>query len=223
MGYAFRDGTLLERALRHPSWLQDHPGDEHNQRLEFLGDAVLQLVLTEALCSLYPADREGALTKRRALLISGSFLAALARELDLGPCLRLGSDEEAAGGRGRDAALGDAFEAVIGAVHQDGGGAASRAAVLRIFGDLPRRLEGREGAANPKGRLQEFAQPVHGNHAVRYELVATAGADHAKEYEVAVFLLDRRLGSGRGPSKKLAEEAAARAALAELAVPPPAP
>jgi len=94
--------------------------------------------------------------------------------------------------------------------------------VLRLFGDLGQRLEGRETEANPKGRLQELAQPVHGNQAVRYELIGASGADHAKEYEVAVFLLDRRLGTGRGTSKKLAEEAAARAALAVLAVPGPA-
>jgi ribonuclease-3 len=219
LAYAFRDRALLEQALRHPSWAPAHPGEDHNQRLEFLGDAVVQLVLTEALCARYPADREGVLSKRRALLISGAFLAALARELELGPCLRLGADAAAAGGAGRDAALGDALEAVVGAVHLDSAGAASRAVVLGIFGDLAARLAGREGAANPKGRLQELAQPVHGNQAVRYELVGTRGADHAKEYEVAVYLLDRRLGTGRGSSKKLAEEEAARAALAALAAP----
>jgi ribonuclease-3 len=218
IGYRFRDPALLERALTHSSWLQDNPGAPgNNQRLEFLGDSVLQLVLTEALFSLFPEDREGDLTKRRAILGKGEFLSRLARETGIDTCLRLGANEEATGGRSRDAALEDAFEALVGAMSLDGGLDRARSAVLGIYGDLPRRLEALENHANPKGRLQEIVQPAHGNGALRYEVVATHGADHERTFEVAVYLLDRRLGSGHGPSKKVAEEEAARAALGALA------
>jgi ribonuclease-3 len=222
IGHRFRDPSLLERALTHASWLQDDPlSPGNNQRLEFLGDSVLQLVLTESLFSLYPDDREGELTKRRAVLTRGRFLASLAREIGLDLCLRLGANEEASGGRGRDAALEDAFEALVGAAHLDGGITASRALVAKVYGDLGGRLAALVGAANPKGRLQELVQAVHGNGALRYELLSADGADHRRTYEVAVYLVDRRLGAGRGGSKKAAEEEAARAAL--LALEPAAP
>jgi len=217
IGYRFRDPALLERALTHASWLHDNPdAPGNNQRLEFLGDSVLQLILTEALFAHFPADREGELTKRRAILGKGEFLSRLARETGIDACLRLGANEEATGGRGRDAALEDAFEAVVGAVSLDGGIDGARRAVLGIYGSLPSRLEALENRANPKGRLQEVVQPTHGNQALRYEVVATQGADHERTFEVAVYLLDRRIGSGSGPSKKVAEEEAARAALRSL-------
>jgi ribonuclease III len=217
IGHVFRDPALLERALTHASWLQDNPAAPgNNQRLEFLGDSVLQLILTEALFALFPEGREGDLTKRRAILGKGEFLASLAREIGLDASLRLGANEEASGGRGRDAALEDAFEALVGAVEQDGGIERARTVVLGIYGDLGARLASLEGRANPKGRLQEIVQPIHGNQAIRYEVLATGGADHSREYEVAVLLLGRQVGQGRGPSKKLAEEDAARAALRDL-------
>ncbi len=221
IGYAFRDPAYLTRALTHASWLQDNPGaGGDNQRLEFLGDSILQLILTEALFALFPQDSEGDLTKRRAVLGRGEFLAGLAREIGLDRCLRLGAGEEAAGGRARDAALEDAFEALVGAVGLDGGTESARRTVLGIYGDLGRRLAALEGRANPKGRLQELIQPLHGNQAIRYEVVSTAGADHERVYEVAVVVQDRRVATGRGPSKKLAEEEAARAALAVLEAAP---
>jgi ribonuclease-3 len=216
LAYTFRDPARLERAVTHPSWLQDHPGaGESNQRLEFLGDAVLQLVLTEALFQLYPADREGVLSQRRASLTKGAFLAMLAREVGLESCLRLGGSEEAGGGRTRASALEDALEAVIGALYLDSDLPTVRRVVLDLYGSLPARLAV-ESSDNPKGRLQELVQPRHGNDALRYEVTHVEGADHAREYEVAVFLLSHRLGSGRGTSKKLAEEAAALAALEAL-------
>ncbi len=222
IGYTFADVSLLERALTHASWLQDNPGGPgNNQRLEFLGDSVLQLILTQSLFELYPHDREGELTKRRAVLGKGEFLARLAREIGLVACLRMGSNEDAMGGRNRDAALEDAFEALVGAISLDGGLEAARTAVLGVYGNLPTRLEDMGTNANPKGRLQEIIQPVHGNLALRYEVTATVGADHERSYEVAVYLLDQRVGSGRGPSKKVAEEEAARAALAVVVQAPP--
>lgn len=216
LAYTFRDSSLLERALTHSSFLPDHPGAESNQRLEFLGDAVLQLVLTDALFQLFPADREGLLSKRRAALANGPFLAQLARELGLDASLRLGTSEESTGGRTRSSALEDAFEALLGAIYLDSDLPTVRRIVLALYGDFSTRLATTEDTGNPKGRLQELVQPDHGNHALRYVVLRTEGEDHARQYEVAVFLLDRQLGTGRGPSKKLAEEAAAHAALDTL-------
>jgi len=214
LGYTFRDPALLERAVTHPSLLPERPDlAESNQRLEFLGDAVLQLVLTEALFRLFPEEREGMLSKRRAALANGTFLTRLARELGLDLCLRLGSSEESTGGRTRASSLEDAFEAMVGAMYLDSDLAAVRGVVLAVYGDLTVRLAGMDTNENPKGRLQELVQSVHGNNAVRYEVAQITDEDHAREYFVEVHLLDRALGVGCGPSKKAAEEAAARIAL----------
>jgi ribonuclease-3 len=215
--YTFRDVALIERAVTHPSYLQDHPEiSESNQRLEFLGDAVLQLILTEALFQLFPNDREGLLSKRRATLSKGVFLAQLARESSLDACLRLGASEEATGGRQRASALEDSFEALVGALYLDSDLSTTRRVVLALYGALPDRLVGSEDSDNPKGQLQEIIQPKYGNTALRYDVTRTEGEDHAREYEVTVFLNDRALGAGRGTSKKLAEESAARVALETL-------
>ena len=223
IGYRFRDEAQLRLALTHPSWLQDHPEEtESNQRLEFLGDAVLQLILTEALFAHYPDEREGVLSTHRSALSKGHYLARLAREIDLAPHLLLAVSEESTGGRERAAAMEDAFEALIGAVYSDSDFATTRTVVLSLYGDLARRLERIMPNENPKGRLQEHVQPTHGNNALRYEVHHVAGEDHAREYEAQVFLHDRFLGSGRGPSKKSAEERAARAALASPDLPPAA-
>jgi len=217
IGHAFRDRGLLERALTHPSFLPDNPEcRESNQRLEFLGDAVLQLVLTEALFNLFPAEREGVLSRRRAALANGAFLAQLARELGLDAALRLGASEESTGGRARASALEDACEALFGAVFVDSDLETARRVILGLYGDLAARLALFEQVENPKGRLQELVQPLHGNNALRYEVTHVSGEDHAREYEVTVYLRERALGSGRGSSKKLAEEAAARVALVTL-------
>jgi ribonuclease-3 len=217
LGHVFRDRSLLERAVTHLSYLQDHPeAGESNQRLEFLGDAVLQILLAEQLYQLFPDDREGLLSKRRALLVNGTMLAALARETGLDLCLRLGASEESTGGRNRSSSLGDAFEAVVGAVYLDAGFDRTREIIRAIYGDLSARLAPMERDDNPKGRLQELVQPVHGNSALRYEVILISGEDHAREYSVEVHLLNRPLGVGRGPSKKAAEEAAARVALEVL-------
>jgi ribonuclease-3 len=223
LAYAFRDPSLLDRAVTHPSYLQDHPEiGESNQRLEFLGDAVLQLILTQRLFEDFPGEREGALTKRRAALTNGAFLAGLAREIGLDACLRLGVGEEASGGRSRSAALEDALEALVGALSIDGGFDEAVRVVLGIYGDLTSRIAGAGETENPKGRLQELVQKDLGNDALRYDVLEIEGADHAREYTVAVFLKDRDLGHGRGSSKKAAEEAAARKALEALDPCPPA-
>lgn len=217
LGYRFKDAALLERAMTHSSLLQEQPQlVESNQRLEFLGDAVLQLVLTHALFTLFPGEREGPLSQRRAALANGAYLTQLSRELGIDQCLRLAASEEATGGRSRASSLEDAFEALIGAVYLDSDFATVRDTLLSLYGDLEARLALVEKAENPKGRLQERIQPQFGNNAVRYEVVGIEGEDHAREYHVAVYVQDRQLGTGKGTSKKSAEEAAARAALEKL-------
>ena len=219
LGYAFRDPRLLECALTHTSYLQDHPAaGPGNQRLEFLGDSVLQLILSEALFQLYPDEREGALSKRRATLTKGQFLSLLARDLGLDASLRLGQSEEQTGGRQRASILEDAFEALVGALYLDSDFATARRVVLDRYGPLTERLALLLGEDNPKGRLQELIQPGHGNRALRYEVAHAVGAPHEREYEVNVYLHDQLLGTGRGSSKKLAEESAARAALVTFTV-----
>lgn len=217
LGYAFRSPALLEEALTHSSYLADHPEvGASNQRLEFLGDAVLHFVLTEALFTLFPHDREGSLTQRRAMLTKGTFLTEMARSFGLERHLRLSASEESTGGRTRGAALEDAWEALIGAVYLDSDLATVRARILAWWGDLTARIDSTETSENPKGRLQEKVQPIHGNSALRYEVTAIIGEDHARIYEVAVYLHQQLIGRGSGSSKKIAEAEAAREALVTL-------
>ena len=217
LGYSFNSLARLEEALTHPSYRYDHPEvTVSNQRLEFLGDAVLQVVLSTELFHLFPAGQEGTLTKRRSLLARGVFLGVLAKEIGLDQCLRLGVSEAATGGRAKPSLLEDAFEALIGALYLDGGLDAARQTVLRIYGDLEGRLDAVEARDNPKGRLQDRIQPEHGNQALQYQVLKIEGADHARSFEVQVSLAGRPIGRGRGSSKKLAEEAAAREALETL-------
>ncbi len=214
LGHVFRKPELLRQALTHPGYANEHPEDgQHYQRLEFLGDAVIQFVVTAALFNLRPAEREGELSRLRVALTNGVFLAGLARELGLPAHLRLCTAEKKSGGS--PTAIGDAYEAVVGAIFVDAGLPAAEAFIHRSYGDLEARLASLKiEDANPKGRLQERVQPLHGTGALRYETIQSGGADHAKEYASSVFLADRLLGTGRGSSKKIAEEAAARAALA---------
>lgn len=215
--YTFRDLRLLECALTHPSFLQDNPQvTESNQRLEFLGDAVVQLILTETLYQLFPTDREGSLSKRRSALSKGVFLSGLAGDLGLHAGLKLSASEEQSGGRTRPSTLEDAFEAVIGAIYLDSDLPTTRRVLVGLYGSIPERLNETQPAENPKGQLQELIQPQHGNHALRYVVIHVSGQDHAREYEATVFLNDQLLGTGRGMSKKTSEEAAARAALVVL-------
>jgi ribonuclease-3 len=217
IGYQFRTPALLMEALTHGSYLQEHTtAGAHNQRLEFLGDAVLHFIITDSLYRNSTTEREGVLSRRRAILSKGEFLTRMARDLGLDACLRLNKSEEEAGGRGRASILEDAFEALVGAIYLDSDLPTTSGVVLAWYGPLEDRILPAEGAENPKGRLQELVQPVHGNIALRYEVVATAGPRHAREYEVAVYVNEQKLGSGRGSSKKAAEEEAARAALAAL-------
>jgi len=217
LGYHFRTPALLREALTHGSYLQDQPeAGAHNQRLEFLGDSVLQFIITDALFREFTLEREGVLSKRRAVLSKGDFLTQMARDLGLNTCLRLSKSEDATGGRTRASTLEDAFEALAGAIYLDSDLATVQKLVLKWYGPLLDRLVLAEDAENPKGRLQELIQPVHGNVALRYEVLTTTGPQHARTFSVAVILHDQTIGTGHGSSKKSAEEEAARAGLGFL-------
>ena len=213
LGYQFQDQDLLVQSLTHPSIAaeqRDVVAD--NQRLEFLGDAVLQVILTEHLYLILPDEAEGRLTKTRASLVSRRALAECAERLGLGAYLRLGKGEEANGGRGRESNLADAFEALMGAVYLDGGITAASEVTMRVMEvDLQEALEG-DDTSNPKGRLQEVLQALR-RESPSYRILAEEGPDHLKQFKAEVIWCGKSLGEGHGSSKKNAETAAAQGAL----------
>ena len=216
LGYTFRDTALLRLALTHPSVAHELGSPvQTNQRLEFLGDAVLQLVLTRELYDRVPDFDEGPLTKARAKLVNRRSLAERARSLDLGAHLTLSRGEEMHGGRDRPSALADAFEAVLGAVLLDGGFDAAREFIQREFGNSVAELKLMPSQENPKGELQELLQAIS-PEAPHYEVVSASGPDHDREFECTVHHGGKELARGTGKSKKAAESAAALAALRKL-------
>lgn len=220
IGRPFTQPALLIEALTHPSYANEHPSEgAHNQRLEFLGDAVLQIIMSRELYFRYPTEREGVLSRRRSVLTKGPCLAGLAREIGLDAALRLGSSEDATGGRTRLSNLEDGFEAMVGALYLDAGLEETHRLVLALYGPLEPRLAVGLVSDNPKGRLQEWVHPRHGNTALQYVAVHVGGADHEREYRATVLLNGAPVGEGTGTSKKSAEEAAARAACAALILP----
>lgn len=227
MGFTFNDENLLRLAMTHPSVVHEQGSTtQHNQRLEFLGDAVLQLVLTQNLYLRFPDFGEGPLTKARARLVNRRFLAEQARNLAVGRYLRLSRGEDQQGGRERLSALADAFEALVGAVFLDAGLDGARRFVLRIFDEGLRSLEQSPGVENPKGELQEMLQ-ASSSASPTYAVQNATGPDHDRVFECAVFHSGKLLARGHGRSKKDAESAAATAALellraAESAIPGPA-
>ena len=200
--------------MAHRSWCAETPGTHSNERLEFLGDAVLGLVVTDHIYRTYPDLPEGELAKVRAAVVNAGALAELAAELDLGRALLLGKGEDASGGREKPSILADAMEAVIGAVYLDGGWNAASELVLHLLED---RIE--EAAAGPGGqdfktRLQELAARRF-DQLPRYD-VSDEGPDHAKRFFATVYLGGEAQGTGEGRSKKQAEQAAARGAWERL-------
>jgi ribonuclease-3 len=216
LGCRFRDEELLHLALTHPSVAHEHgTGGQHNQRLEFLGDAVLQLILTRALYEQFPEFGEGQLTKARARLANRRSLSEQSRQLNLGRHLTLSRGEEQQGGRERASALADAFEAVVGAIFLDTGFEAAREFVLRRFADQFDLIARTPALENPKGELQEMLQAGTGE-APRYNEEGASGPDHDRVFECAVYHRGIELGRGCGKSKKDAESQAALAALTRL-------
>jgi ribonuclease-3 len=211
--YQFENPALLRLALTHPSVA--HEGDrasQHNQRLEFLGDAVLGLVLTRELYDKFPGVSEGPLTKARAQMINRRTLADQAGRIELQNYLIMSRGEEANCGRGRASALADGFEALIGAVFLDGGFGAAQDFVLRSFHEAFGELTSIPTLDNPKGELQEKLQAAS-PHSPQYEVIFVTGPEHDRVFECVVRHEGRELGRGSGKSKKDAESEAALAAL----------
>ena len=216
LGYVFRDEGLLRLALTHPSVAHEQGAPSpHNQRLEFLGDAVLQLVLTRELYEKFPAFDEGPLTKARAKLVNRRTLADHARILGLGAQMILSRGEEMHGGRERVSTLADTLEALLGAIFLDRGFEAAREFILREFSAAFGQLNTLPLIDNPKGELQELLQ-ARSPEAPEYQVIATTGPDHDRVFECIVQHGNVELARGCGKSKKAAESDAARVALQKL-------
>lgn len=217
LGHRFADRALVLRALTHRSHVHEDRGGTgvgHNERLEFLGDAVLGLVTAEALLLMSPNADEGELTRRRAAFVSEAPLAAAAEARGLGPLLRMGRGQTQEGGDRLASLLADAVEALIAAVYLDAGLAKAREVVGRLLGQPPSHDV--VAAVDPKTRLQELLQAKRGL-VPRYEVARVGGAEHEPRYEALVWCEEKLLGRGEGPSKKLATRAAASAALDDSA------
>jgi ribonuclease-3 len=216
IGYTFRDQNLLRLAMSHPSLRYDgNTGvEECNQRLEFLGDAVIQLVISNTLYQRMHKQDEGLLTKLRATLVSARALAKVAREINLGPFLLLARSELANGGRERESALADAMEAMFGALFLDGGLNAATLVAERLFSAMVLDQESLVFVddGNPKGQLQEIIQTLS-NILPTYDVMEEAGPDHNKRFHVVAAWNGHVLGEGQGSSKRVAQAEAARTAV----------
>ncbi len=213
IGFKFRNSLLLAEALTHSS-LSHETQRRHfdNQRLEFLGDAVLQLIFTEELYRRFPQFTEGQMTKLRSKLVSRAGLSKLAERIDLGRYLLMGRGEEACGGRSRSSILADAFEGLIGAMYIDSNLDAVRRFILDECSDLIESCTEELHELNPKGQLQELLQAVS-KTSPTYEAISEEGPEHQKVFVVAVKWMDKLLAHGTGASKKIAETNAARNAM----------
>jgi len=216
LGISFNDPSLLEQALVHSSYVNENPSLASNERLEFLGDAVLGLVIAEKLYQDFPHFDEGEMTKLRAALVRGGTLARVARTIKLGDYLYLGKGEKASGGRRKPANLAGALEAMIAAIFLDQGLTTSNDLVLRLFNEELQRVgASQEAGVDYKSQLQELIQ-AREQQKPTYQLVVAVGPDHDRRFTVEVRVGDTVLGKGSGKSKKAAETEAAHTALEQL-------
>lgn len=214
LGYTFRDPSLLENALTHSSCANESRGKLHsNERLEFLGDSILGMVVAEHLYRNHPDLPEGELTRTRAALVCEESLVEVAKELGLGDYLKLGKGEEAGGGRNRPSIRADAVEAVLAAVYLDGGIGSARKIIQKYI--LTREVSSLSGIRDYKTALQELVQRESGQ-VLKYRLTGESGPDHDKRFFVEVDLNGTPVGNGEGHSKKEAEQMAAKAAIQKL-------
>jgi ribonuclease-3 len=212
LGYHFKNGALLQRCLTHVSY-DRQKSEGHNEVLEFLGDAVLDLAVSDLLMQRHPNKSEGDLSRMRAALVNSTVLAEKATALKIGPLLRLGKGEERSEGRSKPSILAGAFEALLGGIYQDGGFQAARAVVERYFLD---EVSGKRlGQHDYKTRLQEISQMLF-RAPPSYRVIAESGPDHEKYFVTEISVGGQVLGKGEGRSKKQSEQAAAKIALKEL-------
>jgi ribonuclease-3 len=216
LGVAFRDEALLRRALTHRSYINEHPHEQfYNERLEFLGDAVLDFMIAALLYNRFPEMSEGNLTELRSGLVRNEQLAAFARAINLGPAIRLGKGEAEAGGRSRDSVLCSTFEAIIGALYLDTNIAAVQPLIERLFLPEAQVILAQKALTDAKSLFQQWAQEEL-SHTPRYRVISTTGPDHERRFTVEVLVNGEARGVGEGRSKKLAEQAAALDALQKV-------
>jgi ribonuclease-3 len=218
LGHVFANTELLKTALRHRSYvnqIRDHDPGEDNQRLEFLGDAVLSIAVSTLLYRQFPEGREGVLSRMRAGLVNETRLAVLARRVGVDRAIQLGRGEETTGGRQKNSILADALEAILGAAYLDGGLTTAMGLVQRLWGDWVVRSSRDDFLKDFKTRLQEAVQR-NGGPTPEYQLVGSEGPDHQRVFDVALVVEGQVVSTGRGRSKKEAEQAAAKAALDQM-------
>ena len=216
LGYQFSDILLLDAALTHTSYVKgDGKANKHNERLEFLGDAVLELCVSDYLFRNYAKLNEGVMTRARAASVCEAALHKVALELGLGECLRLSRGEEHSGGRSKPSILADAVEAVLGAIYLDGGLEPARAFVLRHTQAQIQAAVANVGAKDYKTMLQEYVQKLHKGN-VSYELLEASGPDHQKTFTMRAIVAGTPMGKGSGSSKQEAGQAAARETMRML-------
>ena len=214
LGCVFTQPELLERALTHKSYANEHRLSEHNERMEFLGDSVLNLVVSEILMNALPGSAEGELSRIRAAAVSEPALASVARRIGLGAYLRLGKGEEQTGGRDKDSLLADSLEALIASLYLDGGIDRASAFISGFFKDILDKAQV-SGGADYKTGLQELCQERL-KTLPEYRVVSESGPDHQKEFTVEIIIRDKVHGRGVGRNKKEAEQRAAKEALQRL-------
>lgn len=215
IAYRFDNPELLERSLTHKSYSNENRVPYHNERMEFLGDAVLNLIISEYLMNACPEASEGDLSRLRAAIVSEAALAAVARDIDLGSFILLGRGEEQTGGREKDSLLANSLEALLASVYLDGGKTAAEQFIVRFFEDVIRKRCSFRGTLDYKTELQELCQERLRQLPV-YRTVSESGPDHQKHFEVEVWIRDRLSGRGSGRNKKEAEQKAAKEALEKL-------
>ncbi len=215
--YSFKNQELLYQAIRHPSYVyeKDNPRVSDNQRLEFLGDAVINLAISNLLMESFPEMKEGDLSKYRASLVSENGLSCIALELELGDYLLLGKGEERTDGRKKLSILSDALEALIGAIYLDGGFAEALRVIAKLFSPLLESISPGKSVNDFKTDLQEYSQEAF-QSTPQYRLEKETGPDHNKTFYAGVYLKGDLMGKGKGKSKKEAEQNAAKEALACL-------
>jgi len=217
LGYGFKKREHLKRALTHKSYANEQhmPSTEHNERYEYLGDAVLELTVSHILMEHFPTHPEGELSKLRAAVVNESELAKMARSMDLGDYLFLGKGEDRTGGRDKPSLLSDAYEAVLGAIYLDRGFDKVNSVVKKHFIKILKEVGGVGFVKDYKTRLQEIAQ---GRFKImpKYKIANSTGPDHKKIFEVNLYIKDELVGIGKGASKKAAEQDAARQALEKI-------
>ncbi len=218
LGVSFADPSLLRQALVHTSYLNENPGftRDSNEKLEFLGDAILGLIIAETLYRGYTQFSEGEMTRLRAALVRRETLARMAKAIGLGNFLYLGKGEEASGGRSKPSNLASSLEAVTAAIFLDRGLVATKDFILRLFDKEIQKVVSQDAVADYKSRLQELIQATQ-QSIPTYHLVEAVGPAHSQTFTAEVRVADTVLGSGSGKSKKMAETEAARAALKRLA------